>query len=189
MLALLLMLSPAPVEVAAQLESLRRPTSVHASFTQRKTMKAFRAPQEAKGEVIMAKGRKLRWAYTAPYRMVLVQGGDRVSMSYPELGRKQAFDLAKNPEMKAVFETILFFQQAEAKAVAARFDATQAPDGHLVLSPRKAGELLKQVEVWIDAKRGVLTRVRLLEPDGDATDLRFAHIRVDQPIDEALLTP
>ena len=177
--------------MAQTLGSLQKPARVVATFQQTKTLAAFDAPQVARGRLYVARPDKLRWAYEAPYRMVLVQRGDRVSMSYPDLKRKQAFDLAREPQMKAVFETILFFQRADPEAVAKRFDARLDGAGHLVLHPRgdKAKLLLAQIDVWVDPARGVLTRLRLREPDGDVTDIAFTDIEVDAPIDDALLTP
>ena len=181
---------PDDAKLAATLASLQRTQRVVATFEQTKTLAAFDAPQVARGTLYVARPDKLRWAYEAPYRMVLVQRGDRVSMSYPDLKRKQAFDLARDPQTKAVFETILFFQNADPAAVAKRFDARVDPAGQLVLVPRgKAATLLAQVEVWVDVERGVLTRLKLREPDGDVTDLAFGDIQVDAPIDDALLTP
>ncbi len=180
-----------PARMAATLTSLQKPARVVAAFEQTKTLAAFDAPQTARGRIFVARPDKLRWAYETPYRMVLVKRGARVSMSYPDLKRKQAFDLAREPHMKAVFDTILFFQRADPEAVARRFDARLEGAGHLVLHPKgdKAKKLLTRIDVWVDATRGVLTRLQLREPDGDVTDIAFTNIQVDAPIDDALLTP
>ncbi len=176
--------------LTAALVSLQKPQRVVATFEQTKTLAAFDAPQVARGKIYLERPRKLRWAYEAPYRMVLVQRGDRVSMSYPDLGRKQAFDLAQDPQTRAVFETILFFQDANPETVSERFVASVGSAGQLELVPKgKARKLLARVEVWVDVSRGVLTRLRMQEPDGDVTDLVFGDIQVDVPIDDALLTP
>ena len=176
--------------MAAILASLQRPARVVARFEQTKPLAAFTKPQTARGTVHLARPGKLRWSYEAPYRFVLVQRGDRVSMSYPDLKRKQAIDLNREPETKAVFDTILFFQDTSPAAVSARFDARLADDGHLVLAPKgAAGKLLAQIDVWVDPTRGVLTRLLMREPDGDVTELAFSEIQIDVPIDEALLTP
>ncbi len=183
--------APDPARMAAMLQALQKPQRVVAKFEQTKTIAAFTTPQVARGELYVSKPDKLRWAYEAPYRMVLVQRGDRVSMSYPDMGRKQSFDLAKDPQMKAVFDTILFFQQADPETVAKRFSATLVGEGHLQLVPREPGaaKLLSRIEVRVDPALGVLTHIVLAEPDGDRTELRFYDLKVDVPIDDALLQP
>jgi len=164
-------------------------------MVQLKTNKAFKQPQRSEGRFIVATPRRLRWEYDKPFRTALILSGDKVSMSYPDLNRKQTFDLNRDPTMKAVLDTILFFLEAKPERVSARFAVTLAgTEGdtvRLTLIPKaeKARAMLARILVDVDTGRGVLTRIQLIEPDGDASDIRFSGHLLDQPVDEALLTP
>jgi outer membrane lipoprotein carrier protein len=181
----------APPELSAVLAALRKPKSVSAAFTQVKTMKAFKKPQEARGRVYIAKPAKLRLEYLEPYQTVLVVNGDQVTMSYPKLGQKQSFDKSQDPGMKAVFDTILFFVEADEAALEERFEfRLDGAEPRLFLTPKGgAGSVVTSIEVWIDVSRGVMSRLRLLEAKGGETDWRFDDVAVDTKLDEALFSP
>ena len=189
---LIALVAPAP-EAERLLAALRQPTSVSAQFVQTKTMRAFVRPQQARGDVLMARPRRLRWRYATPYKMELLQDGDAVAMRYPDLQRTQRVNLADDPSMKSVFDTLLFFQDADAAAIDARFvvQVLDAGAGHLRLTPRSEGaeKLLAQVQVWIDPAVGAMRRVDLVEPDGDATRIEFTDVRVNVPAPEDAFRP
>lgn len=180
-------------EVRAILEPLQQHTSVTAAIRQVKVMRAFTRPQEAHGRLIVLPPRRLRWEYTTPFRATLVLSGDRVTMAYPELGRRRTIDLNQDPGLKSVLDAILFFMEADPNAVIERFEVTIAAGAQtrLQLVPRAEAvrALLARVDVVVDTERNVLTSIRLEEPDGDHTTLTFSGVEVDKPVDEALLVP
>ena len=193
LLTLWLLASPDPALVEA-LTALQRPRSVVANLEQTKTMRAFKRPQIATGRLIVVPPRRVRWEYQSPYRAILVINGDKMSMEYPELGRKQVFDLSKDPAMKRVIDTILFFLEADANRVLERFEVTatrQEQHTVLALTPRSktARGLVKRIEATVDRQRGVLTSLTIDEPDGDSTQLKLTNARTNEPVDETLLTP
>jgi outer membrane lipoprotein-sorting protein len=189
LLALVLWLL-APPTPAERLAALHRPATFSARFEQTKTQAAFKTPQQARGRVLVGGPERLRWEYEAPYHMVLVRDAARVSMSYPDLGRKQAFDLDREPQLRAVFDTILFFHTASAEKLAGRFEVTaDGPDHYALLPKAGADKLIARIDVDLDPAQGVPKKVRIAEPDGDATELVFSDVEVDQPIPEDLLRP
>jgi len=191
---LLVTAGPDPV-LAEALSRLQKPTSVSARLEQVKTMRAFKRPQVAKGRLLVVPPRQIRWEYESPYRAILVIAGDRMSMSYPDLGRKQVFDLKNDPSMKQVIDTMLFFMEADANKVHERFvvAAKKGGDGRitLTLEPRSkqaAGFVAKIVAV-VQLQAGVLESLTLTEPDGDSTRLTMSDIQTNQPVDKTLLVP
>ena len=182
-------------DLSAVLKKLQAHQTVQATMVQLKTNKAFKQPQRSEGRFIVAPPRKLRWEYLKPFRTALVLNGDKVSMSYPDLNRKQTFDLNRDPSMKAVLETILFFLEAKPELVSERFSVTlataEADVARLTLIPKaeKARQLLARIVVDVDTKQGVLARIQLIEPDGDSSDIRFSDHRINEAVDEALLLP
>lgn len=195
LLMVALLYPTAEPDLSAVLNKLQAHQTVQASMVQLKTNKAFKQPQRSEGRFIVAPPRKLRWEYQKPFRTTLVLNGDKVSMSYPDLNRKQTFDLNRDPSMKAVLETILFFLEAKPARVNERFSVTLAAAetdvARLTLVPKAetARQLLARIVVDVDTQRGVLARIQLIEPDGDSSDIRFSKHRLNEAVDEALLTP
>jgi outer membrane lipoprotein-sorting protein len=183
----------APGDASDWLRALQRPRTVQASFTQTRHMRAFKTPMEATGRLVFARPDRLRWEYTAPYRMVLVAGGGRATLTYPDLGRRVSAGLSDDPAVGAVIDALLFFRHADAAAVARRFHVSAATepgfDAVLVPIAGEARNVIDRIEAGVDAPRGVLRVLRLVEPDGDVTSLSFRDVRVDEPIAEALLRP
>ena len=181
-----------PPGLQAVLAPLRTHKTVQARMTQTKHSRAFKKPQVATGRLIVAGERQLRWEYTSPFKSALVRRDDKVSMTYPELGRKTAYDLSRDPSMKRVIDTILFFINADAARIDERFTVIafeQGPIARLALKPRAVGvqAMIAHVEIRVNTTAGVLVEVSYVEPDGDRTRIQFADIRVDEPVEDALL--
>lgn len=197
LLGALVLLTPDPVLVEA-LASLQGPSSVVATLEQVKTMKAFKRPQRATGRLMVVPPRQVRWEYHAPYKAELVINGDSMSMNYPDLGRKQRFDLASDPAMKGVVDTILFFMEAKPERVMARFEVTArklespvGPRAELTLIPKSKSTrgFVASIRTTVDLTRGVMTSITLTEPDGDTTAITLTDIRINSVVDPALLRP
>ena len=177
------------------LASLRKHRSVSATLVQKKHSKVFKRPQEARGRLLVVPPDKVRWEYTSPFRAVLVVNGRKASMAYPDLDRKQTFDLDREPEMRAVLSTTLFFLRTSPDEMRRQYQVTVSRKGpaevQLGLVPRseKARAMVAEVQVGVNVARGVLSGLRLVEPDGDVTHLEFSGVVIDGPIDEGLLQP
>jgi outer membrane lipoprotein-sorting protein len=197
LLGALVVLTPDPVLVEA-LASLQQPTSVVATLKQVKTMKAFKRPQRATGRLMVVPPRQVRWEYHTPYKAELVINGDSMSMNYPDLGRKQRFDLASDPAMKGVVDTILFFMEAKPERVMARFEITARKlesnglsFAELTLVPKSQTTrgFVASIRTTVDLKRGVLTSITLMEPDGDTTAITLTDIQINTAVNPVLLRP
>ncbi|MBU0552458.1 outer membrane lipoprotein carrier protein LolA [Myxococcota bacterium] len=177
-------------QIEARLAALQIPQAVEARFTQTKTSRLFKRPQRAEGRLRMARPDQLRWDYHAPYRMSLIKDQRRVTLVYPDLNQQQRFDLDQDPQMRAVFEMILFFHSAGLSHVRDRFELTPLGADGVALSPKGEGaKLLRRAEAHVDVTRGVLRALRLVEPDGDETLIEFEGARVNPTLAPDWLTP
>ena len=115
-------------------------------------------------------------------------------MSYPDLGRKERFDLRRNAELRNLLDTILFFLKADGPQLTERYHVMASARGDTVemwLVPRSkalAG-VIARLNVVVDVKGGYLRSFDMIEPDGDATRLTFSEVKTGQPVDPALLAP
>lgn len=180
--------SPPGLELLAPLKAHK---TVQATIVQTKTMKAFKRPQVARGRLLIRPPRQLRWEYTEPFKAILVLNGDDASMSWPDLDRKQRIDLKRDPQMRAVLDSILFFMEAAPDAVSKRFTVRKSEAGTIELVPRQeaARALLAFIVVAVDPQKQVLSRIELHEPDGDYTVIAFHDVVTNAPIDPKLLVP
>lgn len=174
--------SSAPPDLEGILEALRRPETVVARFTQTKRHPAFEAPQVSTGRVFLARPDRLDFVYERPHQVELSLRKTTLRMRYPRSGRTQTLDLADDPKLGLVFDTLRFFVDADPARLEARYDV-QIEGGALLLVPKDPGlkRMLSRVRAVPDASRGILRRVELVQSDGSRTVIEFSDVRIDAP--------
>ena len=182
-------------DLSAVLAKLREPKTLRAHFVQTKESPAFSSPRVVEGQVIFARPRRLRWMTERPFSTSLVLDGDRVTMRMSELDRERRIDLAAHPEMKAVFDTLLFFAEADVRGLEGRFlvrlkegEGGSAVGRKLVLTPVSDGlkKLISEIRVELAASGRHLEKVELLQHDGAKTSWHFVDVKLDGPVEASV---
>jgi outer membrane lipoprotein-sorting protein len=163
--------------------------SVQAAFTQEKHLQILARPLESRGVLIFAAPDRLRWEYEAPLPSVLVMDSGRVQR-FVKTGDTWTEDAS------AALPAMSFVMQEIGRWMNGRFDenpdfeARLAPDGRIVLTPRKEAlaTVIQAIDLQLAETPGVIESVTVYEDDSNFTRLQFTGVKVNQPIDPAMFT-
>jgi outer membrane lipoprotein-sorting protein len=164
----------------------RHLTSLEADFEQEKTSEFLAAPEDSHGTISYLRPDRVRWEYAAPKPITLVLDGDEMLIWYRDLGRAERMRVGRVSTQ--VFHYLTAGGSLE--SLLGYFSVTFTPPAadepyRLELKPRysRIAKRLTSMTLWIDRRLYLPVRVRYVEPNGDSTDYRLAHLRPDVPIE------
>ena len=161
--------------------------TLEADFVQEKASEFLASPEASHGTVSFASPDRVRWEYRTPKPISLVIHDDVMLTWYRDLGRAERVKIGRLSShvlqymnASSSLESLLRYFQATAS-----FPAVGQPY-KLELVPRfaRVSRRLASMTLWIDRALFLPVRVRYVEPNGDVTEYRLEHLRVNQPIDE-----
>lgn len=178
--------APDDAALDALLEALKRPKTVAARFSQTKQHPAFEKPQVSTGRVFLARPDRLDFVYERPHQVQIGLRGTKLHMKYGRSGRTRTLDLAEDPNLGLVFDTLRFFVHADRGRLLERY-VVKVKGDRLELEPKDAGlrKMLRAIRATADLKTGVLREVVLVQTDGSETTLRFLEPKLNVPVPEA----
>lgn len=168
--------SASPPTEAELFARLGRLESLESAFVQKKTLRIFTQPQRSEGRLSFARDGSLVWEYISPQRSSLTLAAGKVTMSYPDLGRSEEFDLARSPGMKGIIESMFLWLKADPAALRKDYEVrlVTTPGTELRLVPRDDG--MRKYIAGLSFTFGddlLVRRLVISEPDGDTTDIEF----------------
>lgn len=160
-------------------------------FVQTKRMSLLADELVSHGTMSFSRPGKLRWEYTRPYSYRFVFDGDRVFIGNDS--RSNVMDAGSSKIFGTIARVMMNTVTGRVDKLGADFVVSvsgSAPSRVIMLTPKKREmkQLLKQVELTLDEKAGIVTHVRLSEKNGDVTDIALTGIKLNQPVDATLFT-
>jgi len=178
--------SPAADDAAARLARLTTAyapvRTLTASFTQETRFAGFPTPRTYGGRMDLQRPDRMRWDYTLGSAQQVYVDGQTVTVYAPEAS--QAIVSTLTPASDAQVPLHLL---ADVTRVEETYDVAAGPEaGALVLTPKKAvAGAPERVTLWLDPDSGLIARVRLELTGGSVSDIRFADVAVNAPVDAA----
>jgi outer membrane lipoprotein carrier protein len=181
---------PAPPDaaLAAQLDDIDRRAGrakdLSGRFTQEKHTALLKKPLVSSGRIRM-KGAVVRWDTESPEPTVLYSDGREIRMYYPKQATVEVYpidrrlgDLAASPLPR--LDILRRHFRIERAADAPRDDRTV----ELKLTPtdESLAQHVDEVRVTLDVPAAAVTRVEMLDADGDRTVIRFTDLRTNTGI-------
>jgi outer membrane lipoprotein-sorting protein len=167
---------PASASLDALSKRLSRIASIEASFQQRRTLSALKDELVSEGTMSWKRGAKLVWHTKSPTESEIIIDDRTAVLRFPSLNTEQSFDLSTQPEMAAIFRSILGVLSADVAALTPLFDVTVAGNQplRLTLAPKMPGlaATIHAIHLELDGELK-LERVLLDEAGGDKTDIVF----------------
>lgn len=168
--------SAAPRDVEALLAALRGMPGFYARFEEEKQIALLAAPLTSAGELHFAPPRTLLRRTTAPSPSDLLIDGDRVVVREP--ARHTEIDLAAQPAIRPLVESLLWVLAGDRRAIEQAYHADYALDAEhdrwtLRLTPRTAplDQLVEAIVVAGESRRP--ERFTVVETSGDRTETRL----------------
>lgn len=176
-------------EVIRRVQDQQRKTgTLQAEFRQEKTLALLAKPEVSTGTFVYSKPNNVLWSYDTPKRVVMLISGGVLTTYYPELNKAERVDVKR-------FEDRIFKYMGATGAIdelSRYFDFTftnkPSDTAYLLDLKPKTGAVSKRVQrirLWIDKQSYLTTRIEYTEGDGDITKYEFAHILVNQPVEQS----
>lgn len=165
-----------------QLEQ-RTVETLEAEFTQVKQSQFLLAPAESSGLFSYAAPDRVRWEHRTPSPVsLLIRDGEMVTW-YHDLEKVERIEVGRHSQRVLEYLGATHSVDELLKYFKVRLELTrdESLPYRLELTPRfgRIAKRLEQMVVWVDPELFLLSRMRLVEPDGDVTEYRFRRMRVN----------
>ncbi len=179
--ALILTLARVPAgaaDLAGFLARVRRSAAATASFTcdfrQERRLAMFSSPVVFRGELTVARPRKLAWVVEEPVPSRLVFDGGRGFRCTG--GRIHRFDLSSDPVMAQVTRRLWGFVNGSFAELPADWKVSLSADDTVSITP-PAGGMFSGIEVAFDSGTMRPRRIKLSQKNGDLTLITLSNYR------------
>lgn len=153
--------------------------TLQSNFTQEKHLTLLSEPVASKGKFLFAKkSAQLRWEYTEPFQNgFLMDGGQTYRL---EKGIKKT---VKGVMARNTAAQMLVWLTFDLKTLGETYDIAYF-DGGVTLTPKNdKNRLLDKITVWFSKENPqALSEIRMDEPGGDYTLLKFYNTKVNGPL-------
>jgi outer membrane lipoprotein-sorting protein len=162
-------------------EAFRGIQNVTADFLQRRHLGILTDPLISEGRLFFDVSGNVRWEYITPLRSVMLQRGDRVSLYHFSEG-----DWKPGVTQSVEARRMVFAEMSQ--WFRGRFDESRAfsqvylpgPPGRFVLIPKEGvNRFIRQIEIVLSEKPGIIERVEILEPGESRTSIEFRNVEIN----------
>ena len=166
-------------QVAAQMKSMQ------CDFVQTKHLKMLNDQMVSKGKMFYQQSDKLRWEYTSPYRYTFVINGSKVQLK--NNNRNDVIDVNKNKIFKEI--TRIMMNSVVGKSLLDDKDfisniTSNNTEWIAKLKPvrKDLKQMFKEIYLHFNQKASMVSKVILIEKNGDKTIIELKDIRTNVPI-------
>lgn len=178
--------SPPAATLEALMKGMASTPGVVAHFREVKKLALLTAPLESRGTLYFAPPDRLARVVESPGRSRLVISGGR--LLFRDAAGGDTVDLSQNPIAREYVSNFIVLFNGDLAALRERYTPTFTTKGTrwtLELRPRRRplANFLKRVTLQGDGR--LLTRMEVVESDGDRTTTFFDHVQIDHHFDDA----
>lgn len=162
---------------------------LESDFTQLTRFKGFSTTIRSKGRMYLKKGR-FRWDYLEPEGEQIFMRGDQVLLYVPE--HQQVIKSRMDTQTYSQVPVRLLAGSAHiSQDFVIQWKDEQnhkTPDGDysLMLRPKSPASGFTQIEMEVDSNENVIRRIRLAEPGGNSSDIRFQNTRINRGLKDRI---
>ena len=168
--------------------AFRNVRSVKAEFLQERQLQILENPLVSEGRFFYLAPDSLRWEYLSPVRSVMLQKGDSIRLyHFSEGAWKQ--DMAEGVEARrtVLAELSHWFQGRFEDSKIFSHSYSQGPPGRIHLTPEQGiNRFILGIEIVLSGRPGVIDRVEITEPGGNAMRITFRNVEVNSSLPSGL---
>jgi outer membrane lipoprotein-sorting protein len=157
--------------------------TLEADFVQLKESQFLMAPAESAGQFSYSAPDRVRWEHRSPTPISLLITGDEMVTWYRDLEKVERMLVGRHSQriLEYLGATGSVEQLRKYFSVRLELNSDRSQPYQLELTPRysRIAKRLQRMVVWVDPELFLLSRLRLVEPDGDLTEYRFNRLRVN----------
>ena len=160
-------------------------TSMKCSFVQTKHMRLLNEKMVSKGKMYYQKSDKLRWEYISPYNYTFILNGNNVLLKNKK--RNDVIDVNQNKLFKEIAQimmsSVVGNNLSDDKSFKTTISETSLEYVASMIPLRKnMKQMFKTIVIHFDKKKKYVTKVELLEKNGDKTIIELQNISINEAI-------
>lgn len=160
-------------------------TSMQCDFVQTKQLKMLNDKMVSEGRMYYSQKDKLRWEYVKPYQYTFIMNGDRVLLKNKE--RSDVIDVRQNKIFREIANIMLNSVVGNCLNDDRSFKTSITTAGGqwvATLLPQRKDmkQMFQKIILHFDQQRATVSRVELVEKNGDLTTIDLKNIRKNETI-------
>ncbi len=163
--------------------------TLEAEFEQLKESRFLLAPEESGGTFSYQSPDRVRWHFTSPVEVITILRGPEMLTWHQGQGDTERLEVGRQAEhiLELLGPGASLATLQRYFTVRATFPATPGEPYRLQLDPRvpRIERRIQSMTIHLDPDLFVPVYMRLVEPGGEATELRFASVKINGEIPEA----
>ena len=159
--------------------------SMQCDFVQTKQLKMLNDKVVSKGKMYYLQNDKLRWEYSSPYKYIFILNGSKVQLKNDK--RNDVIDVEKNKVFKEIARIMMSSVVGDCLNDTRSFKTTIADAkthwlATLVPQRREMKQMFNSIKLYFDKKRLMVTRVEVIEKNGDKTIIELKNVKTNGQI-------
>lgn len=159
--------------------------SLQCDFVQTKQLKMLNDKMVSEGKMYYSQKDKLRWEYVKPYEYIFIMNGDRVLLKNKE--RSDVIDVRQNKIFREIANIMLNSVVGSCLNDDRSFKTSISTAGGewvATLLPQRKDmkQLFQKIILHFDQRQATVSRVELVEKNGDQTTIDLKNIRKNETI-------
>lgn len=160
-------------------------TSLQCDFVQTKQLRMLNDKMTSEGRMYYSQKDKLRWEYVKPYQYTFIMNGDRVLLKNRE--RSDVIDVRQNKLFREIARIMLSSVVGSSLSDDRTFKtsiATASGEWVATLLPQRKDmkQMFQKIILHFDQRQATVSRVELMEKNGDHTIIDLKNIRKNETI-------
>lgn len=160
-------------------------TSLQCDFVQTKQLKMLNDKMVSEGRMYYSQKDKLRWEYVKPYQYTFIMNGDRVLLKNRE--RSDVIDVRQNKLFREIANIMLSSVVGNCLSDDRTFKTSISTTGGewvATLLPQRKDmkQMFQKIILHFDQRQATVSRVELVEKNGDQTTIDLKNIRKNETI-------
>lgn len=160
-------------------------TSMQCDFLQTKQLKMLNDKMVSEGRMYYSQKDKLRWEYVKPYQYTFIMNGDRVLLKNKE--RSDVIDVRQNKIFREIANIMLNSVVGNCLNDDRSFKTSITTAGGqwvATLLPQRKDmkQMFQKIILHFDQQQATVSRVELVEKNGDLTTIDLKNIRKNETI-------
>ena len=166
-------------------------TSMKCSFVHTKHMRLLNEKMVSKGKMYYQKSDKLRWEYVSPYNYTFILNGSNVLLKNKK--RNDVIDVNQNKLFKEIAQimmsSVVGHNLSDDKSFKTKISETSVEYVASMVPLRKnMKQMFKTIVIHFNKKKKYVTKVELLENNGDQTIIELQNISINEAISASLFS-
>ena len=157
-------------------------------FTQVKTLRFLNDKMTSQGRMCYEGPDKLRWEYTTPYNYAFILNGQKVHIKTAK--RQQTIDIRQSRLFQGIARVMMNSVTGKSLSNDSDFSVemmTQGNEWIASLTPKgkEMKALFKTIRLHFDSQKQMVSKVEMIEKNGDNTVIQLMHVKTNGKIEES----